>query len=236
MDGRKMGRKIDSLKIILREHYVLGFSFVAVIVQWSRLKLRTDLSYARIYSLFRPWFNRSSNVTVSRRFATIVRIAQTHERGKGGVMVAERSMEKAAREEGHCSKGEKPCQERGRGLAETKGRRRGEASSSNRRREKAAEKEPIGCCAPAYLEAARYFLPKLFQLPAVPPPSSTENLLLSLHLLSSQHALLRRDLVTQDRNWQGRLLRRCVTVMSVLFGISVSMHKVRCGGCAFMED
>lgn len=130
-------------------------------------------------------------------------------------MVAERSMEKAAREEGHCSKGEKPCQERGRGLAETKGRRRGEASSSNRRREKAAEKEPIGCCAPAYLEAARYFLPKLFQLPAVPPPSSsTENLLLSLHLLSSQHALLRRDLVTQDRNWQGRLLRRCVTVMS----------------------
>lgn len=181
-------------------------------------------------------FDRDLTVPLTLPFlATIVRIAQTHERGEGGVMVAERSMEKAAREEGHCSKGEKPCQERGRGLAETKGRRRGEASSSNRRREKAAEKEPIGCCAPAYLEAARYFLPKLFQLPAVPPPSSTENLLLSLHLLSSQHALLRRDLVTQDRNWQGRLLRRCVTVMSVL-GISVSMHKVRCGGCAFMED
>lgn len=95
-------------------------------------------------------------------------------------------MEKAAREEGHCSKGEKPCQERGRGLRETKGRREGEASrqaaatsAATGRREKAAEKEPIGCCAPAYLEAARYFLPKLFQLSAV-LPSSTENLLLSL--------------------------------------------------------
>lgn len=99
--------------------------------------------------------------------------------------------------------------------------RRAAASAADRRREKAAEKEPIGCCAPAYLEAARYFLPKLFQFPAVPPPPpppSTENLLLSFHR-SSQHALLRRDLVTQDRNWQGRLLRRCVTLMSVLFDI-----------------
>lgn len=182
-------------------------------------------------------FDRDLTVPLTLPFlAASLRSYVLRKHTKEGVMVAERSMEKAAREEGHCSKGEKPCQERGRGLAEIKGRRRGEASSSNRRREKAAEKEPIGCCAPAYLEAARYFLPKLFQLPAVPPPSSTENLLLSLHLLSSQHALLRRDLVTQDRNWQGRLLRRCVTVMSVLFGISMSMHKVRCGGCAFMED
>lgn len=41
-------------------------------------------------------------------------------------------MEKAAREEGHCSKGEKPCHERGRGDKREE-ERRGEASSSNRR-------------------------------------------------------------------------------------------------------
>lgn len=148
-------------------------------------------------------------------------------------------MEKAAREEGHCSKREKPCQERGRGLRETKGRREGEASrqaaaasAATGRRGKAAEKEPIGCCAPAYLEAARYFLPKLFQLSAV-LPSSTENLLLSLDpFLPLSFAVI----------WLRRIEtgRVAATPMRhgdpVLFGISMSMYEVRCGGCAFMED
>lgn len=83
-------------------------------------------------------------------------------------------MEKAAREEGHCSKGEKPCHERGRGDKREE-ERRGEERQAAATEERGAR---IGCCAPAYLEAARCFLPKLFHLPAYLlfflPSSSTD--------------------------------------------------------------